>query len=191
MMIIYNGNVGGNFDIWRVFRIDWGPLGYALASSLVHKTLSRPCEDLLVFEREVQTKNGIIVATFSTDQIIQKSHLEPMYALFHVSMLMFFDICWPSWRHNRPLWRHNRLTKEKHPSKNLTLHASSPEWGPIDLAHSLDVPKSSHKCAPWCVPLLLCLHDGLLCLRKYSKMKKCENQKVYKSALNGTFELSD
>ena len=70
------------------------------------------------FKKEIGPKiRRIIVVSFSAIQITQKSHLEPIYALFMFSFLSTFNICWPSWRHNRPSWRHYRPSwGQKRPS---------------------------------------------------------------------------
>jgi hypothetical protein len=47
--------------------------------------------------------------SFCPDQIIQKTHLESSYALFHFHVVLYFGgIIGYLFRHHRLSWRHNR-----------------------------------------------------------------------------------
>ena len=111
-VFICDDKVDRNFTILLSFRNVWGPSGYVLASWLVPKRLYRPSNDQLCFDKKKGlTTRRIIVVSFSAIQIIQKSHLELIYALFHFFFLFsnFQMHNRLSWRHNTPSWRHNRL----------------------------------------------------------------------------------
>ncbi len=69
MMIIYDENVDEDFEIWLSFRNVWGPLGYALASSLEHSKLSRPSDDYFFQKmkryRKTQNNRSVIFFRYS------------------------------------------------------------------------------------------------------------------------------
>jgi hypothetical protein len=90
MIIIYDYHIWWSYMMnmlmeflksWLFPNNDWGHLGYVLGSSLVSRNLSGSSKDQHFLN--ISKTRGRTWMSFSTDQIIQKSHLEAVYPLSH------------------------------------------------------------------------------------------------------------
>jgi hypothetical protein len=135
MMIIYDDHICWKYW-WAFWRTFWKLtlfqnclgifgicFGIITGTSKIIQTLWRSFS-FRKKRRICLKRRKIIVVSFPTIQITQKYHVQPICALFHFSILSYFQRHNRlSWRHNRLSWRHTRLSWRHNRAPSLKVRA--------------------------------------------------------------------